>query len=210
VGCRRQRAADDESSISSSTTTAERASAERTRIPAVPKRPAEAGSKAIEAKGEEETEENVEDNFDVSADEEDDAIEDDDSVEEENEVDEDEDEMQEDNLAADRNDGMHGATRQSEASTSRTARICLIQSTGTVSFNHVVQEYEPGTSVATSEEVDGYSATPRPNANARVHKLIPCKMKMYLKITGICSNAVKSAFKLSGFRRTQGDGTTVA
>ena len=157
-------------------------------------------------------EENGEDDFDVGADEEDDAIEDDDSVEEENEVDEDEDEdedeMEEDNLeAADRTDGMHGTTRQSEASTSRTARICLIQSTGTVSFNHVVREYEPGTTAATSEEVDGYSAAPRPNANASVHKLIPCKMKMYLKITGICSNAVKSAFKLSGFRRTQGDGS---
>ena len=40
--------------------------------------------------------------------------------------------------------------------------------------------------------------------------LPPCRKKMYLKITGICSNAVKSAFRLAGFRRTQGSGTTMS
>ena len=44
---------------------------------------------------------------------------------------------------------------------------------------------------------------------AAVPALPPCRKKMYLKITGICSNAVKSAFRLAGFRRTQGSGTSM-
>ncbi|KAK3252707.1 hypothetical protein CYMTET_38009 [Cymbomonas tetramitiformis] len=43
-------------------------------------------------------------------------------------------------------------------------------------------------------------------AKIEEHRLVPCKRpRMYVKLAGIASNAVKAAFKQAGFRRTKGN-----